>query len=907
MLNNFFITALHSRELLLIIILISLIVKTYLLKLLIPSGFKKLTIKYQFFFLLGTLIGTFFGDIAWIMKLMREMRLLPIQYSSLILFIRISWGFSILQYQSFSFFLESLITQTFRFSLRHRIFLSISLCIAGYFFYIALFDRNFTSFISRSAALHLPLWSPEIPLEIKMMNVIIYFSLFFLMIPSAFITLRKSHKTELPTIIQHQLPILLKYFIGSFLSVLLIQAINFLFCCQNAYIYPIISIATLILSYAIYYSITTVLGIRFLNTHNHVQSTLNINIINEFKNVLEQLSHATTIQEVSQIVQVFFKDAFNIPFRKTQLYIRPSTLDEKQSGSSEQSPQSIVEQFIQRHCPDVCEYMQQEKILIYDELNFSNFYQPNGNRELLIHFLQSINADIFLPIYDKKRISAYIIIDIHMRKKKLYGDIERDEMIIFAGYLSNIINLLQNRTLPFLMRHEKKLQDELHLHKEEIKQYKECLRSFIHNRKKQIGVIFYKNRRFTFGNQAAKELIHINLNAQDGHYLTQICRQTVHKVAEYKTAQTVLTMDELGNKLVLLAVPNLEQNNIILIVHPPEMNDIMYKQTNILRDPAKWDYLLYLETTKAGQLIHQLIPGNGELLTDFKINLLQAILSRKTLLLKMSRDDLLPTIELLHHLSNSEALHIISPEQAMFTDNSSKKAGSDTQNNTIHELITQQLRKNGTVVIKDIDMLTLEVQELILDYIKYGYFLPYNDEQLIKSNARVIMTSDKNLSQLAQEGTFSKELYKEIHNNTLDLPAVEDLSQNEIYSLIDGLTEQAIKTADFKKMLNLTEKEKINLIHSKPKSLQDLRVKLELLLIKKSKKNNIFQETCFDPAYHITDPELADAARLGKHALRDAKTMGILWNKFHNQNKIASFLGVNRSSVNRRCQQYNLH
>ncbi|MDR3550270.1 MAG: hypothetical protein P4L31_02570 [Candidatus Babeliales bacterium] len=56
----------------------------------------------------------------------------------------------------------------------------------------------------------------------------------------------------------------------------------------------------------------------------------------------------------------------------------------------------------------------------------------------------------------------------------------------------------------------------------------------------------------------------------------------------------------------------------------------------------------------------------------------------------------------------------------------------------------------------------------------------------------------------------------------------------------------------------------------------------------------------------ITDPQLIAASRLGKHALRDPQIMGLLWSKFNNQNKIATFLGVNRSSVNRRCKEYNL-
>ena len=77
-------------------------------------------------------------------------------------------------------------------------------------------------------------------------------------------------------------------------------------------------------------------------------------------------------------------------------------------------------------------------------------------------------------------------------------------------------------------------------------------------------------------------------------------------------------------------------------------------------------------------------------------------------------------------------------------------------------------------------------------------------------------------------------------------------------------------------------------------------------LIKKSQKHSIYDEARFDPAYNITDPEIIEAARLGKHALRDPKIMTMLWSKFKNQNKIASLLGVNRSSVNRRCKEYNL-
>jgi transcriptional regulator with PAS, ATPase and Fis domain len=83
-------------------------------------------------------------------------------------------------------------------------------------------------------------------------------------------------------------------------------------------------------------------------------------------------------------------------------------------------------------------------------------------------------------------------------------------------------------------------------------------------------------------------------------------------------------------------------------------------------------------------------------------------------------------------------------------------------------------------------------------------------------------------------------------------------------------------------------------------------MRIQDILMNKSKKNHIYEETQFDPAYNITDPELVQAARLGKKALKDPKTMALLWRKFQNQNKIATFLGVNRSSVNRRCKEYKL-
>ena len=137
------------------------------------------------------------------------------------------------------------------------------------------------------------------------------------------------------------------------------------------------------------------------------------------------------------------------------------------------------------------------------------------------------------------------------------------------------------------------------------------------------------------------------------------------------------------------------------------------------------------------------------------------------------------------------------------------------------------------------------------------------------------------------------------------MPSLASLPQDELINLADNITEQTITTHDFHNVLSLSEKEKLKIAHSPPVSIQELRERVHALVLHKSKKQKVFHETQVQPDVLQNSP-LHKAAQLGKHALRDQKIMYHLWKKFKNQNKIASFLGVNRSSVNRRCKQYNL-
>jgi transcriptional regulator with PAS, ATPase and Fis domain len=500
-------------------------------------------------------------------------------------------------------------------------------------------------------------------------------------------------------------------------------------------------------------------------------------------------------------------------------------------------------------------------------------------------------------------------VDRFARPQEFYSNVEHNEIAVFANYLANIINLLQTRNIEHLVQREKELQEELYNKHQEINQYKESIRSFLRNsRQGDTGIIFYKNRRFTYGNQIAKELLDLNLNQQEGHPVTQKLKNLARKVQEYKTPQSCFTKDKNGQRLVLSAVPHLEQNNVIIVMYYPEISDLVKKQIESLRDPSKWDYLLYLETTASGKMINQLIPSTGEHMLNFKISLLQAALSKKATLLEMPKEDLLPTVRLLHHISLRETLHTIKLTQPCTNnDIATKLFGINPIFGIQSEApLLEKLDKNGTIFIQNIHYLDPESQEYLAEYLTYGAFRMFKSEQKMASNVRIICSTNTKLSLLVQEGTFSQRLFSQLNKHTLIMPSLLSVPDEEIYELAEGYTEQALKADDFKNLLELTDKEKTKISGARPISLQEFKSKIQQMIQNKSKKNDIYSETQFDPAFEVTDPELIEVARLGKNALRDETAMRLLWRKFKSQSKIASFLSVNRSSVNRRCKQYNL-
>lgn len=888
---------------------ISFVVKGFLLGLLIPQGLRAPTIARSWLLLIVVLLCSMVGDFSWIIKLLRQLIFPEMPYIIVTFCIRIAWAFLILQYLALGLFLESLIDRVGKFKWFQLSTIIMSSSFFAYFMYLAFCDKNLIDESARNLALKTPTVASWF-FEISIMRLTIMYVLPILVLPSLFKTIHTLRTNNLPKILKHQLRILIKYLMVPYLLSELVIAINFAFISMHFYTNAIVAISAALITYIVYYCIHKVMGLRFLNFTNHVESSRTFNFIDDFKIVLEHLSNASTIWELGQITSAFFKSSCGISPRKTAFFVRTTLPSKENSAVKLSAVETSVEEYLSNHADHICSYIKEHKILIYDEICFSNFYHENATRTSILRFLENSNADIFLPIFAKDRIIAYIIVEMNARPAKLYCSIERDEMLVFSTYLGNIINLMQNRNLEVLMHQEHELKEEIYKKHQEINHYKESIRSFLKNGKhRDIGILFYKNRRFIYANQIAREMIKININMQEGHPISRALKNLARQVEQYKSPQTTFAKDTDGTRLVISGVPNLEQNNVIITVSYPDITDVISKQMNLLKDPTKWDYLLYLETTKPGQLINQLIPGSGEALLQFKIELLQTALSKKATLLEMVEEDIAPTVELLHHISMRETIHTIALQtQSQTTDIAVRIFGI----NPIYGIaqtgkpLLESLDGIGTLFIQNIEFLDRETQDYLAEFIRYGYYKVYKSDQRISADVRIIASSHKQLQTLVQEGTFSPLLFAELNKAHVSMPSLITLPEVELNDLLEGFGEQALKQNDFKSLLELSEKDRLRLLHHRPASLQELKTKVQQIMITKSKSNNINEEVHFDPAYEITDPELILAVRMGKQALKDQKIMETLWNKFKNQNKIATFLGVNRSSVNRRCKEYKL-
>lgn len=799
----------------------------------------------------------------------------------------LAWMISCFKFHSFLLFIEYLSEKNITKKLYHSVFLLCEFFLCS----ILIFERYY---LIRHNMKH------------PFSNYIYYAIIIFWLIsitPSIFTIYKKLKNQNLPHVLKAQLKTLFCYFLFPHLLCILLEFTPFLCTGQQTQILAFTTIAILSITASIYFCFKKIMQFRFLNLCDHVQAQPKIQISTDFKEAIEQINTASNEHEFSYIAEQFFVEQLGIAKQNVCMFIRS---EHQQYNISQSKIESFLNTELEHKQP--LDLLLQHKILVRHEIEFDDFYTQNKTLKTLLNFLNSIESDIFLPIINNSKLLGYITVK-QPNVAAIYNHDQQTKMIFFAKFLAPAMYMLQQQNTYNLLQESKEIKEELHEKRQEINQYKESIKQLLKDRiEHHIGIIFCKGKHFAFKNQEAHNLLGVNPNLEPDHATSIMLCNFVHQIEKFQTAQnTYITMQN-GSKLMISGMPQAQPHGgVLLIIRKPEATDLIKMHIDALKNPSERDYLLYLETTKAGQMIHKLLPSNHETFLNIKIQLLQAALQKSALLLQMPPDDINPVAEIIHQLSATQTLHIINlqPHHDM---TAAKIFGINPLLYPTQEQPLLEKLSNGILLIKNFELLDITTQQKLAHFMRYGIFTPVQSEQRKFSDTRIICATMHNVFDLQAEDQIIPELVTELKKHHLELPSLVTMQDSEILQLIDGFMYQNMQNDKNNAVRALNYKDKNSLISKRIPSLFTLQQKVETLMnIKAQEVCTITEEKIGNSKmFHATSPELQLAAQLGKHALKDITLMKTLWKKLGNQTKIADLLGVNRSSVNRRCKEYNL-
>lgn len=721
-------------------------------------------------------------------------------------------------------------------------------------------------------------------------------------IPSVITIFQKLSDEKLPYLIKKQLKTLLACFLIPHLLSIVFEFSSHFFL-GTAQIVALNNLSIILITASIYFCFKQIMQFRFLNLSNHVQTNQIIPTETTFKEAIEHINIASSQQEMLYVCQQFFATQLGVKQTDINLYLRSN-------NQPCDNLQQTTELFLSNTQPEFLisiEKLYKNKILVRHELEFDEFYTDNHSVHTFVNFLRSIECDIFLPIINNKKILGYITIS-KQNNNKLYNFDQQSKMIVFAQFLAPAIHLMLQQNLYSILQDSKTTKEALHEKTQEINQYKESIKQLLKDRvENHIGIIFYKGKHFSFKNQEAQTLLGINPNLESDHPTTATLINFAHQIEKYQTTQTMHISVHNGTKLILTGMPHAEvSSSILLIIRKPEATDLIKMHIDALKDISDRDYLLYLESTKTGQIINKLLPSSHDNFLQTKIKLLNSILQKSALLIETSQSDLDQIINLIHDLSEQTGLEILDLHTC--PDGALTLFGINPLLTQIHQPSLLERYPQGTIVIKNIEHLDTLSQHKLVQLLRYGIFTPFKSEQRQISEVRIICTTTYSLNDLLQDKKIIPDLYEALKKQVLSIPSLITMDQTLLLCIIDEYMYQNLQEHGAKQVQALTYKEKEAIIAKRIPSLFELKQKvLTLMMLKAQDKLTITQEASSNIRFiDMTGPELQLAAQLGKHALKDIQLMKTLWKKLGSQTKIADLLGVNRSSVSRRCKDYNL-
>lgn len=150
-----------------------------------------------------------------------------------------------------------------------------------------------------------------------------------------------------------------------------------------------------------------------------------------------------------------------------------------------------------------------------------------------------------------------------------------------------------------------------------------------------------------------------------------------------------------------------------------------------------------------------------------------------------------------------------------------------------------ELANNSTLLIENIDLMPLSIQIKLLDFFDTKVFHRINGNEIIASDVRFIISSEKSLFEEMNAGNFLESLYYRMMGLPIPLPPLRERG-NDILLLSNICMNDFIERNHFEKKLLSKEAKKKLLSYSFPGNITELKSTIERAIVLSSK--NIITE-----------------------------------------------------------------
>ena len=225
-----------------------------------------------------------------------------------------------------------------------------------------------------------------------------------------------------------------------------------------------------------------------------------------------------------------------------------------------------------------------------------------------------------------------------------------------------------------------------------------------------------------------------------------------------------------------------------------------------------------------------------------------------------------------------------------------------------------ELADNGVIFLDDVAELTLDMQAKLLRVIQDGEFLRVGGTVPVKTNVRVLSSTNRDLEGRIEEGKFRRDLYYRLNVVRIHVPALRERA-GDIPALVDHFLTKYGEKFDMKRTIdedavdylkqfewqgNIRELENVvqRLMISTP------RKQITLIDCMKELHGDIFDTGSLDPSEAKLDGQVLDLEKMVQNFERNILKHAC--EEYGSTRKIARAVGISQTQLVRKKKKYNL-